>query len=217
MKWILGGVGATVLIAILLVATVLRKGEAHVGSSDHLTNKAVRDDWDEHHVQPPILNSVVERFIPGDLFDTLWLSHEKDQDSGLIVGIHNGEPDLHIYLKKHKDEAQIKAVSDAMNKAGFAGSSQNESFDGRMSEADRFTTFTYHVPKDPSVIIKAVNTALNTMQPGAPPGYYMSGHNFAKEFPSKGHGVFIRGKTDPLRDFLNQVSPTADDCGCGPQ
>jgi len=194
---------AAVMIAIVIGAFIafIKSGAtlyiSGVSSSATISGNRAANT---HFVSQPGLKNVIERLLKTDKFDSLWISTDKDQYSGLMLEMDSSTPALSIDFKTHRQQAEIKVFKLAMESKGFSGTEDSSGFNGGSGEEYRCTTLEYPLPSSADSVMRALNTAFAALDPKATSGYFVIAFNHS-ESAWNGPGIKLIPNSDPLRDL----------------
>jgi hypothetical protein len=198
--WIV--IGVAVVLAVIGALALMRRsgGSVYFFRSNGFTAYSVGPRSQPHHTSAEGLQKAIQRLVPADVFDMLWVSTRDDEYTGLIVTIESGTPVLNVSFKTHSEQAKRESFKKAMASRGFTGTEDSDGFSGGSGEEFRVTTIEYRLPRAPEKILDAVQVALTAMDPAPADGYFVKGSNLAAIVGSR-PGVKFVPDSDPLSDL----------------
>jgi len=192
-KWmILGGACLLIVLTVAVLAWIRRSTVYFVGNSGYVAYSV--SEPPAHHVTDAEFNKVIRRFLPGDLFDMLWVSRSDDRYSGLMLTLEGGSPVLSVSFKTQSEQAKLKSFKDALSPLGYVPTENSDGHNGVLTEEYRVTMLEYTLPKSAEAVVEVVNAALANLDPSVKSEYYVSGSSFANG-PGASPGV----KSEPAR------------------
>lgn len=200
MKPLLVGSGCLARIVALTLLVGQSKGTLN-SPGGHVLTIIESGEPPVHHATEAQFAVVIDRFLPGDRFDMLWVSRRNDQYSGLMLDIREHKPELSAFFFTKRQSSQIKAFGKAMRAAGYAAHGTPGGYNGGWNEDNLQTDFNISLPRSAKAVIKAVDTALAQLQPTDNQGYYLSASRTA-DLPAPRQGIVYRPPSDPLHGIL---------------
>jgi hypothetical protein len=198
--WLVIGV-ALVLVVIGALAVMRRSGGAvYFFRNNGFTALSTGHRSQPHHLSADGLRTAIQRLVPADVFDMLWVSTRDDEYTGLIVTVESGTPVLSVDFKTHSEQARREGFKGAMASRGFSGTEDSNGFNGGLGEEFRVTTIEYRLPRAPEQILDAVQAALSALDPAPANGYFAKGSSLAATVGSR-PGVKFVPDSDPLGDL----------------
>jgi len=193
-------IGMAILIVLAIIANRLtRRGTIYLTRRWGFTSVGGRKSI--HCTNEDGFREVIQRLLPGDLFDMLWVSWCDDKYSGIMLTVESGSPELSITFKTGSEQAELKSFKEAMAQFGYSLEEDSDSFNGGMAEEHRITSLEYSLPGETDAILKAADTALTNLHGSPPESYVMSGSLFAHG-PGFGSGIKFFADEDPLNQIL---------------
>jgi hypothetical protein len=190
-----------VLFAIgALVALLRARGTLYVFRNNGFTAFSAGGRSQSHHTSADGLLKAINRLLPGDVFDMLWVSTRDDDYTGLILTVESGAPTLTVDFKTHGEQAKRESFKKAMAAGGFIGTEDSNGFSGGSGEEFRVTTIEYQLSRTPDMILAAVELAFSALDSGAADGYFLKGSSLAAIVGSR-PGVKFVPASDPLSDL----------------
>jgi hypothetical protein len=199
LKWVFVFLGIFVVLAGVVI-WLANNGTVYISHEMGFTAFTGRNDAPDKATRDQF-RKVIERLVPGDLFDMLWVSWTDDEYTGLMLTCDRGSPHLSITFKTHSEQAQLKSFKKAMAPLGYSVQENSDGFNGGMGEQHRVTSLEYPLPKSADAIIKAADTALANLHGSPPHAYFLRGSLFAHG-PGAGPGITFSPAEDPLRSIL---------------
>jgi len=199
MKWLMLCVGIMVVVAIVLFLFI-RTGTVYFfnGSGYRAFSKG---QMHKHEVSQDKLRLVIERMLPGDRFDMLWVSWKDDEYSGIMLTLLDGPPKLSISFKTKTEQPELKSFKAAMAVLNYPVEEDSDSFNGGFGEENRITSLEYPLPKSADEIVHAANVALTNLQGSAPESFFINATRFVKR-PTSGSRIKFDPDQDPLEGVL---------------
>jgi len=103
----------------------------------------------KHEVSQDKLRLVIERMLPGDRFDMLWVSWKDDEYSGIMLTLLDGPPKLSISFKTKTEQPELKSFKAAMAVLNYPVEEDSDSFNGGFGEENRITSLEYPLSNAP--------------------------------------------------------------------
>lgn len=155
-----------------------------------------------HQASREQLGVVIERLLPGDLFDMLWVSRSGDRCGGLMVTLQDGSPVMTVHFKTNSEQAELAAFREAVKDQGFSAEEDSNGFNGGLGEDFRITTLEYRLTGSSQTITNFVEVALKQLQPQEASFFFVSASSYS-DGPGKGSGLKVRFPEDPIGGILN--------------
>ncbi|HLK14680.1 MAG TPA: hypothetical protein VKT78_07730 [Fimbriimonadaceae bacterium] len=198
--WILIGIASVLVLAGALVARLGHRGTIYILRKNGYTSFSQVRSSHHHHTPQEGLQKVIDRLLPANFFDMLWVSTRDDEYSGVILTVDSGTPVLSVTFKTHAEHEKLAAFKRAMTAGGFSGSEESNGFNGGTGEEFRITSLEYRLTPASDKVLEAVECALANLYPGDRDGYFVEGSNL-REIVGSRPGVKFVPDSDPLRDL----------------
>ena len=197
-NWLFGLVAAVLLGAFLI--RKLRHSTVYLSGSFGFVGMTFGKGEDDR-LQPVSRDRyerILERFVQGDLFDTLWVSMEFDRYGGVVLSHEEGEIEMSISFRILKEPDRARTFREQMTTWGYPAPEENQSNVGFGPDSESLD-LNYRLVNDFQQLLQAVDRTLGALQGGVDDVIFV--HAWRSQDGPTGTGI----KVNPMKDVLAEV------------